>query len=68
MKFFNKSNNTDNQKEFTHFIKVKSVDVIGKPHLNKVTGELIETPHVHDETGTRPARPDELPKNSNKML
>ena len=68
MKFFNKSDTTDNQRELTNFIRVKSVDVIGKPHLNMITGELIETPHVHDATGTRTARPDEIPKNTDKTL
>lgn len=67
MRLFNKSDNTD-RKESTNFLKVKSVDIVGKPHLNKATGELIETPHVHDATGTRAARPDELPKKANKTV
>jgi len=52
----------------TGFDQVKRVDTQhAEPtsHVNKVTGEDVPTPHVHDpETpgGVRPARPDELPK------
>ena len=36
----------------------------GPSHVNKVTGEDVMVPHVHDKSvrgGIRPARPDELP-------
>jgi hypothetical protein len=44
---------------------IKRVDVVGKPHFNKRTGEHVPTPHVHEKGapgGVRPARPEELPK------
>ncbi|HEX7297382.1 MAG TPA: RHS repeat-associated core domain-containing protein [Solirubrobacteraceae bacterium] len=47
------------------FRPVKRFDRDGKPHFNKVTGEYVPTPHVHDPTapgGVRPPRPDEIPR------
>jgi hypothetical protein len=46
------------------FDEVKRVDITGEPHYNKVTGEHVPTPHVHEKGatgGVRPARPDEVP-------
>jgi hypothetical protein len=54
-----------NPKNPSGFDQAKRVDMKGDPHYNKVTGERVPTPHVH-ETGTpggvRPARPDEVPR------
>lgn len=51
------------------FEEVKRVDLTGKSHFNKATGEQIDTPHVH-EKGTkgkvRKARKDEIPKRSKR--
>lgn len=47
------------------FDEVKRVDMMGDPHYNKVTGERVPTPHVHEmgtPGGVRPARPDEVPR------
>lgn len=46
------------------FDEVKRVDLKGDSHYNKVLGEDIPTPHVHERGspgGVRHARPDELP-------
>ena len=47
------------------FEKVKRYDGEGESHMNKVTGENIDTPHVHDKTapgGIRKATSEEMPK------
>jgi hypothetical protein len=47
------------------FRPVKRFDRDRKPHFNKVTGEYVPTPHMHDPTtagGVRPPRPDEIPR------
>jgi RHS repeat-associated protein len=39
-------------------------DSTGKGHFNKVTGERVATPHIHDPTtpgGVRPPSPEEIP-------
>ncbi len=46
---------------------VLRVDLVGKPHFNKVTQEYVKTPHVHDPNpnvpgNVRSARPPEIPK------
>ena len=46
------------------FDEVKRVDVMGEPHKNKVSGELVASPHVHDKAvpgSVRPAQADEIP-------
>jgi hypothetical protein len=50
------------------FDEAKRVDIEGKPHFNKVTGENVPTPHAHGKDipgGVRPARPDEIPGGGN---
>ncbi len=47
------------------FDEVKRVDMVGKGHRNKHTGEQINTPHVHEKGAkgdVRKARKDEVPK------
>jgi len=39
----------------------KRVDLQGKPHFEKSTGQDVPTPHVHEPGGVRPANPDEIP-------
>ena len=54
------------------FDTVKTVDLTGKPHRNKKTGEAVPTPHVQGKEdngdaipgGVRPATPEEIPKPS----
>ncbi|HEX2921873.1 MAG TPA: DUF6443 domain-containing protein [Bacteroidales bacterium] len=46
----------------TGFDEVKRVDVKGKAHYDKSTGNKVETPHVHENGSVRPANEDELPK------
>ena len=43
----------------------KRVDLIDKAHYNKVTGQVVPTPHAQGRDivgGVRPTRPDELPR------
>jgi RHS repeat-associated protein len=44
------------------------VDVTGKPHINRRTGQVVPTPHVQGRGipgGVRPARPAEIPRQCN---
>jgi len=52
----------------TGFDEVKRVDLEGKPHINKTTGETISTPHVHEKASTevRKALENEIPKSLKK--
>jgi hypothetical protein len=43
------------------FDEGKRVDLSGAPHFDKVTGQDIPTPHVHEGGGVRPALPEEIP-------
>lgn len=46
------------------FDSVQSTDVTGPAHQNKVTGEIVPTPHTQGkgiEGGVRPALPEEIP-------
>lgn len=52
------------------FDEIKRVDLYGGKHFNKVTGESISTPHVHDNTvpgGIRNADGDEIPRRNRKL-
>lgn len=61
---------TPNPQNPTGHDKVKSVDLTGGPHTNKVTKEDVPTPHVQGRNddgtpipgGVRPATPSEIPK------
>jgi len=61
-----------NPKNPTGFDQVKRTDTqYANPHshVNKVTGEDVPTPHVHEKStpgGVRPAKADELPNGGNK--
>ncbi len=49
----------------TGVILAKRFDLIGKAHFNKLTGEQVLTPHVHENGipgGARSAEPHEIPK------
>jgi hypothetical protein len=46
------------------FDEVKRVDLQGRSHFNKVTGQNMPTPHTHGRDipgGVRPAQPSEIP-------
>ncbi len=52
------------------FDEVKRVDLYGNKHFNKVSGENIPTPHVHEKNipgEVRPANPDEIPECNKKI-
>jgi len=56
---------TPNARNPRGFDKVQSTDIKGVPHINKRTGEAIQTPHTQGKNipgGVRPARPDEIPR------
>ena len=46
----------------TNFDEVKRVDLVGKAHTNKTTGQTISTPHVHEKDEVREATEEEIPK------
>jgi hypothetical protein len=59
---FIKNTNPNNPNEF---IKGNRTDIQGKGEYNKVTGEVVDTPHTHDASapgGIRAAKTDEIPK------
>ncbi len=53
----------------TGFDEIKRVDLLGDEHYNKVLGEFISTPHVHEKNcpgEVRHANKDEIPKRNTK--
>ena len=47
------------------WVPARRFDLTGNSHYNKVTGQDIPTPHMHDPAapgGVRPAEPEEIPK------
>jgi hypothetical protein len=49
----------------------KRCDLIGKAHFNKLTGESVPTPHVHESGvagGARLAESHEIPKRAAKRI
>ena len=49
----------------TGFDEQKRVDLQGNTHFNKITKEIISTPHVHEKNiigGVRKANTNEIPK------
>lgn len=53
-----------NPKNPSGFDEKKRTDVVGRPHVNKETGQPVPTPHTTGKDvpgGVRPATPDELP-------
>jgi len=60
---------SSNPKNPTGFDEVKRVDLVGKPHHNKLTEKSVQTPHVQGKQvpgGVRPATVDEIPKKYKK--
>ena len=56
-----------NERNPSGFDLQSRTDVTGPSHTNKVTGEDVPTPHVHDRSapgGVRRARPEEIPTQS----
>jgi RHS repeat-associated protein len=58
-------NNLYNPKFDKPWISVRRVDILGKPHHNKVTGQLVPTPHINSNRipgGVEPALPNDIPQ------
>jgi hypothetical protein len=61
-KITNTSTYKKNPQNPSGFDEVKRVDIDGKSHFDKKTKTTVNTPHVHEGGGVRPAKPQELPK------